>query len=50
MAFNSTGVMPTTRNDGMLEQWNNAQKWITSVFGSSVIGSIFTLSLILSEA
>jgi len=27
--------MPPTWNDGMLEQWNNGQKRITSVSGSS---------------
>jgi len=34
--------MPPTWNDGMLESWNNGQKRITSVFGSRLLGSIFT--------
>ena len=33
-AFNDTGFVPPTWNDGMLESWNNGQKRITSVFGS----------------
>ncbi len=35
--------MPPTWNDGMLEQWNNGQKRITSVFGSRLsIHGLFT--------
>ena len=30
--------MPATWNNGMLEQWNNGQKRITSVFGLRVLG------------
>jgi hypothetical protein len=36
--------MPATWNNGMLEQWNNGQKRITSVFGLRVLGSIFSVS------
>jgi hypothetical protein len=34
--------MPPTWNDGMLESWNNGPKRLTSVFGSRLLGSIFT--------
>jgi hypothetical protein len=29
--FNGTGFMPSTWNNGMLEQWNNGQKRMASV-------------------
>jgi hypothetical protein len=34
--------MPPTWNDGMLELWNNGQKRLTSVFGSRLLGLIFS--------
>jgi len=37
--------MPPPWNDGMLEQWNNGQKRITSVSGSRFLGSIFKSSV-----
>jgi len=37
--------MPPTWNDGILEQWNNGQKRITSVFGSKFFRSMICLSL-----
>ena len=43
MAFNDTGFMPPTWNDGMLESWNNGQKRITSVFGSRLFRSMVCL-------
>ena len=40
-AFNDTGFMPLTWNDGMLESWNNGQKRIIPVFGLEPLGSLY---------
>jgi len=36
--------MPATWNNGMLEQWNNGQKRITSMFGLMFFRSMIFLS------
>jgi hypothetical protein len=33
-SFNDNGFVPPSWNNGMLEQWNNGQKRINSMFGS----------------
>jgi len=45
VAFNDTGFMPPTWNDGMLESWNNGQKRITSVFGSRLLVRLWRIGI-----
>jgi len=40
LIYSDVGVVPSTLNNGILEEWNNGQKHVGSEFGFSLLGSI----------